>query len=103
MLEDREADIRLTIQNLVSDHDDKLFEAFDQLHKRGIRDDDVKQALTDLHMPDLVDGYEDWMNDGEPVREDEDGPLDQGEQLVTDPGDAPSYKDMHTAKPDNWV
>lgn len=96
MTEDREASIRLTIQNLISDHDDRLFTEFDKLHKRGIHDNDVKKALNDLHYTDLADGYDDWMHDGEPVRADDDGPLDQGEQLVTDPGDAPSYSGVHT-------
>ena len=29
--EDRAASIRLTVQNLISDHDDRLFAALDQL------------------------------------------------------------------------
>ncbi len=96
MTEDREASIRLTIQNLISDHDDRLYAEFDKLHKRGIHDDAIKKALWSLGATELAEGYVDWMNDGEPVTADEDGPLDQGEQLVTDPGDAPSYKGMAT-------
>lgn len=96
MTEDREASIRLTIQNLISDHDDRLYAEFDKLHKRGIYDDAINKALWSLGAIELAEGYLDWQNDGEPVTADEDGPLDQGEQLVTDPGDAPSYSGMHT-------
>lgn len=96
MTEDRKAEIRMIVSNLISEHDDRLFEAFDQLHKRDIHDDDVKAALWGLGAVELAEGYVDWMNDGEPVTADEDGPTAQGEELVTDPGDAPSYKDMGT-------
>jgi hypothetical protein len=101
MMENSEA--HLAVENIVRRHVDQMFEEFDNLHKQGINDTDVTRNLHDLGYNNLAADYIDWQNGGAEPREDEDGPFDQGEHLVTDPGDAPSYTDMHTAKPDNWV
>lgn len=93
---DRNERIRKVIQDIVNESDERLFTELDKLHKRDIHDNDVNDALVALGLQDIADGYVDWMHDGEPVRADEDGPLDQGEELVTDPGDAASYKEMGT-------
>jgi hypothetical protein len=88
---------RLAVENIVSAAIDRMFEKLDGLHEQGINDDDVARILRDLGHNNLADGYIDWQNDGEPVREDGDGPLDQGEHLVTDPGDMPSYNELEQA------
>lgn len=77
-----------------------MFEKFDKLHQRGISDDDVARVLREAGHNNLANDYIDWQSDGEPVREDEDGPLDQGEDLVTDPGDAASYLAMEPIRED---
>lgn len=88
-------EVRLAVENIVSRHNDDMFEDLDRLHKQGINDTDVVRVLRDLGHNTLADQYTDWQDDGTPPREDEDGPLDQGEHLVTDPGDSPSYSDMY--------
>jgi hypothetical protein len=88
---------RLAVENIVSAAIDDMYGRLDGLHKQGITDTDVARTLRDLGHNSLADGYIDWQNDGEEPREDEDGPLDQGEHLVTDPGDMPSYNDLEQA------
>lgn len=85
------SEARLAVENLVSTAADDLFARLDLLHKYGINDDDVTRILRDLGHNTLAHGYIVWQNDGEEPTYDEDGPLDQGEHLVTDPMDAPSY------------
>lgn len=84
-------DIQLAVENIVSDSTDRMFERLDQLHKKGINDDDVTRALRYMGHNLLASAYQVWQNDGEPLSEDEDGPTEYGAHLVTDPGDAPSY------------
>lgn len=87
-IEDRDANIRLTVQNIVSIKQDQMFEDFDRLHKRGIHDRDVIQALTTLGYVDLMDDYAEWAE------------IDISEDYATtnpavpDPGTADSYKNM---------
>jgi hypothetical protein len=92
-----ENETRLAVENIVSASIDAMYGRLDRLHKQGINDDDVARTLRELGHNSLASGYIDWQNDGEEPREDEDGPLDQGEHLVTDPGDMPSYNELEQA------
>lgn len=87
-IEDRAANIRLTVQNIISIKQDQMFEDFDRLHKRNIHDRDVVEALTTLGYVDLLDEYAEWAE------------IDLSEDYATtnpavpDPGDADSYRNL---------
>lgn len=86
-IEDRGANISLTIENIISASHDALFERFDNLKKRGINDDDVVTALRYLEHEDLLEAYADWADID--IREDDNTTLNP---VVPDPADAPSYE-----------
>lgn len=88
---------QLAVEKIVSDSTDSMFEKLDKLHKRGINDDDVTLALRNLGHSTLARDYTTWQNDGEPLSYDEDGPLDQGEHLVTDPSDSETNRMIEAA------
>lgn len=85
-IEDRGANIRLTIENIISASHDALFERFDNLKKRGINDDDVVTALRYLEHDQLLEAYAEWADID--IREDDNTTLSP---VVPDPADAPSY------------
>lgn len=85
-IEDRDANVRLVISNLMSGAQDRMFEAFDGLHKRGITDEEILLALRNMGEEDLRDEYAEWANID--IREDDNTTMNPA---VPDPGDAPSY------------
>lgn len=88
---------RLAVENLVSTAADDLFARLDLLHKYGINDDDVTRILRDLGHNTLARDYIVWQNDGDEPTYDEDGPLELGEHLVTDPSDSETNRMIETA------
>lgn len=86
-IEDRAANIRLTVSHIISSKQDEMFEQFDRLHRRNISDTDVVRALQSLHEPDLLDAYAEWADID--LREDDNTTMNPA---VPDPGDAGSYK-----------
>lgn len=91
-IEDRPANVRLIVQNIISSKQDEMFEQFDRLHKRGINDDEVVTALRSLGDIDLMDAYAEWADID--IREDDNTTTNP---VVPDPGDAPSYAAMGAA------
>ena len=82
-------DIDLRINNLISSSQDRLFEYFDDLHKRGINDDDVIRSLRRNGYSDLAEGYIEWSGALDPDIQDD---ITAMSEAVPDPTDAPSYK-----------
>lgn len=86
-----EEQVRSRISHMVDEAQDRmedaLFDRFDKLKKSGINDDDVIHALRRNGEADLAEAYIEW---GGCVDPDVD-PTPQGPELVTDPGDSPSY------------
>jgi hypothetical protein len=91
-IEDREANIRLTVQHIISTKLDEMYEQFDRLHRRNISDQDVVAALRYFGDIELLDGYAEWADID--IREDDNTTLDP---TVPDPGDAPSYDALKQA------
>jgi hypothetical protein len=81
-------DIDLRIYTMVSQSQDVLFERFDNLHKRGITDDDVIRTLRKGGHSELAAGYIEWSGAVDP---DSDEDNTTTSPVVPDPGDAPSY------------
>lgn len=77
------------IGHILKRADDIMFENFDKLHRRGIHDNDVLEALRELGENGLAERYIEWGDlidpDGEP------GPEDTPD-VVPDPITADSYK-----------
>jgi hypothetical protein len=91
-IEDRDANVRLVISNLMSTAQDKLFEQFDHLHRRNITDEDILLALRNMGEEDLRDDYAEWADID--IREDDNTTLNPA---VPDPGNAPSYSALESA------
>ena len=85
-IEDRDANIRLTIQHIIDNKVEEMCAEFDRLHRRGIHDDDVVKALRYLGDIELLDDYAEWAEID--LREDDNTTTSP---VVPDPGDAPSY------------
>lgn len=85
-IEDREANIRMTVQSIIDSGLDAMFERFDKLKKRGINDDDMVAALRYLGDIEILDEYAEWGDID--IREDDNTTMNPA---VPDPGDAPSY------------
>jgi hypothetical protein len=85
-IEDRAANIRMTIDSIIQSGLDAMFERFDKLKKRGINDDDVVEALRYLGDVELLDDYAEWGDID--LREGGNTVLDE---TVPDPSGAPSY------------
>lgn len=85
-IEDRGANIRLTVENIINSSYEALFERFDKLKKRGINDDDMVTALRYLEHEELLEAYAEWAEID--LREDDNTTMNPA---VPDPGDAPSY------------
>lgn len=81
-------DFELRIYNMISDSQDRLFERFDDLHKRNIDDTQVIQTLRKGGYRDLAEGYIEWSGAIDPDAEDDNTTMNP---VVPDPGDAPSY------------
>jgi hypothetical protein len=82
-IEDREANIRLTVQHIISTKLDEMYEQFDRLHRRNISDQDVVAALRYFGDIELLDGYAEWADID--IREDDNTTLDP---TVPDPMDS---------------
>ena len=54
-IEDREANIQMTVQSIVDRGHEAIYEDLDRLHKRNIHDNDVMKALHSLGFPDVTD------------------------------------------------
>lgn len=85
-IEDRGANIRMTVQSIIDSGLDAMFERFDKLKKRGINDDDMVAALTYLGDIEILDEYAEWADID--LRTDDNTTMNP---VVPDPGDAPSY------------
>lgn len=88
-IEDRDANVRLTVSLVIQNGLDKIYADLDQLHKRNIHDGDIVKALRDMNEMDLLEGYADWAEID--LREDDNTTLDP---TVPDPRDDPSYKGL---------
>jgi hypothetical protein len=88
-IEDRDANIRMTVQSIIDASLDAMFERFDQLKKRNINDDDMVAALRYLGDIELLDEYAEWADID--IREDDNTTTNP---VVPDPGDAPSYEPL---------
>lgn len=82
-----EESVESTVWALCDQHDKRLFEDLDKLHSRGMHDTAVIRALRKGGYAETAAAYIEW---GSCIDPDED-PTPQGEELVTDPIDAPSY------------
>jgi hypothetical protein len=91
-IEDREANIRHTVEMIVDSGHEAIYERLDKLHKRNIHDSDVMRALRALGFGDVADGYADWAEVDE--REDDNTTTNP---VVPDPGDSPSYDALKQA------
>lgn len=87
-IEDRAANIKENVRYIIDRGLDAIYENFDRLHRRGIHDNDVVEALRDLGEEDILDGYAEWADID--LREDNNTTLDP---IVPDPASAPSYKE----------
>ena len=85
-IEDRDANIRLTIEHIIEQKVQEMCAEFDRLHRRGIHDDDVVKALRSIGDIELLDDYAEWAEID--LREDDNTTTNPA---VPDPGDAPSY------------
>lgn len=81
--------IDLHISSIIREAEQRMFERFDDLHKRGINDDDVIGYLRKQGYTDYVDSYAEWAEID--LREDDNTTTDP---TVPDPASAPSY-DKH--------
>lgn len=86
-LSEQEVNVRHHVYRIMDRHLDAAFEELDHLHKRGINDSEVVKALRDGGYRSEADGYIEWAQCIDPDVD----PTPQGEELVTDPGDSPSY------------
>lgn len=75
---------------------DDLFDDLDKLHKQGINDDDVINALRHNGETELADEYIEWSGALDPEREDDNTTMNP---VVPDPGDAPSYAELRRGTP----
>ena len=91
-IEDRDANIRLTIQHIIDRKTEEMFNEFDRLHRRNIHDEDVVAALRYLGPVDLLDDYAEWAEID--LREDDNTTTNPA---VPDPADAPSYTALEQA------
>lgn len=80
-----EEDIKLRLANLVSDAQDALFERFDDLHTKGIHDNDVIGYLRAEGLRDVAAAYIVWAEAIDPEDQEGDDPA------VPDPGGSLSY------------
>lgn len=87
---EKEVNVRHHVNRIMDTHLERAFEELDHLHKRGITDSEVIKALRDGHYTSEADAYIEWAQCIDPDVD----PTPQGEELVTDPGDSPSYKNM---------
>jgi hypothetical protein len=93
-IEDRAENVKYRVDRIIDDGFDNIYAKFDQLHSKGIHDNDVVEALRALHQTDLLDGYAEWADID--LREDDNTTLNP---VVPDPADAPSYADHPLNKP----
>lgn len=84
-------DVQLQIGIIISTLQDAMFERFDNLHKRGIHDNDVVHALRSMGEADLADSYIEWADIVDPDKEDDNTTTNP---TVPDPSDAHSYSDL---------
>lgn len=86
-----DADIDMLMNRIVDHATQRLFESFDDLHKRNIHDDEVIHSLRRLGWRDLAEGYIEWSGALDPDTVDN---LSTLSETVPDPGDAHSYEDL---------
>lgn len=79
------------VQHIVERGEDIIFDHLDKLHRRGIHDNDVAEALRALGKTQLLDAYVEW--GGIVLPKDEPGPEDTSD-IVPDPITAPSYHEL---------
>lgn len=84
----QEAPLKLKVNNIISKHTDKMFEDFDNLRVPTI---DIYEALTIEGEEELAEQYEEWVGAPQGSLHPDYDPTPQGPELVTDPGDSPSY------------
>ena len=76
-----------TLAAAISAFEELLFKKFDRLHAAEIHDNDVIRYLRAEGLTILAGRYIEWAGAIDPDVD----PTPQGEELVTDPGNAPSY------------
>lgn len=59
-IENRAANIKERVSSIIDAAYERMFEQFDDLHKRNIHDNDIVEALTQLRELDILDGYANW-------------------------------------------
>lgn len=91
-IEDRDANVRLTVSRIIFSKQDEMFERFDGLKKRGITDTDLVEALRHLGEAELLDAYAEWADID--LREDDNTTLNPA---VPDPGESFSYAPLEQA------
>jgi hypothetical protein len=87
-IEDRDANIRTIVAELLSEAYEDLFNRYDRLHKRNINDNDIIRALRQNGDGRVADDYIEWSGALDPDAEDDNTTMNPA---VPDPGDAPSY------------
>ncbi|UOK18376.1 hypothetical protein SEA_BRUHMOMENT_60 [Arthrobacter phage BruhMoment] len=79
--------IDLRISSIINDAEERIFQRFDELHKRGINDDDVIRYLRKQGYTDYAEQYIEWAEAVDPDAEGGDET-----DTVPDPASAESYK-----------
>lgn len=87
-IEDRDANIRSLVAELLSEAYESLFTRYDKLHKRNINDDDIIRALRQNGDGAVADDYMEWSGAVDPDAEDDNTTMNPA---VPDPGSAASY------------
>ena len=83
---DRE-NAELRIGSIVRDGENRMFERFDDLHKRNINDDTIIHVLRSNGRPELAAQYIEWSGALDPDAEDDNTTMNP---VVPDPGDSES-------------
>lgn len=58
--EDRAEHVRMVVDDIVTTGKERIFERLDELHAKGIHDDDVMHVLRGLGEHQLLDQYAEW-------------------------------------------
>lgn len=86
-ISDKELHVRHLVYGIMNKHEERAFEELDHLHRRDIHDNEVIKALRDGGYRSEADAYIEWAHCIDPDVD----PTPDGPELVTDPGDSPSY------------